>query len=404
MFDSTIGFFQGRAADGKWRLSPKEFDPRVWGHDFTETNGWNFAFTVPHDGQGLANLYGGRDKLAGKLDAYFADAETADAKLVGSYGGVIHEMVEARDVRMGQYGHSNQVSHHIIYMYNYAGQPAKTQARVREILARAYLGSEIGQGYLGDEDNGEMSAWQIFSALGFYPLQVGSPYYAIGSPLFTKATVHLENGKKLVIRARDNGPRNVYVQALKVDGKAYDKTYLPHASIAGGAELEFEMGPQPSRWGTGPDAPPPSVTRGSAVPQPMRDLTGPGQGTPSASGDTDVKGLFDDSSATRVSFSSPAPWVEYRMGEGAPPVTFYTLTSAEVAGDPQAWVLKGSTDGKAWTVLDERKQEAFPWRRYTRPFKVARPGRYAYYRLEVTANSGEPTTALAEVELLARPK
>ena len=147
MFDPAIRFFQGRAADGTWKSAPDEYDPRVWGHDhdYTETNGWNFAFHVPHDGQGLANLYGGRDRLAEKLDRFFSIPETAG--FPGSYGGIIHEMVEARDVRMGQWGFSNQVSHHIPWMYGYVGQPYKTQEKVREVLRRLYVGSEIGQGY-----------------------------------------------------------------------------------------------------------------------------------------------------------------------------------------------------------------------------------------------------------------
>ena len=145
MFDPAIRFFQGRASDGTWKSSPDEYDPRVWGHDhdYTETNGWNFAFHVPHDGQGLANLYGGRDRLADEARQFFATPETA--KFVGSYGGVIHEMTEARDVRMGQWGFSNQVSHHIPYMYDYAGQPWKTQAKVREALRRMYVGSRSGR-------------------------------------------------------------------------------------------------------------------------------------------------------------------------------------------------------------------------------------------------------------------
>ena len=204
MFDPAIRFFQGRDASGRWKSSPQDYDPRVWGHehDYTETDGWNFAFHTPHDGQGLANLYGGRDGLANKLDTFFSTPETA--KFVGSYGGTIHEMIEARDVRMGQWGFSNQVSHHIPYMYDYTGQPAKAQAKVREVLRRLYLGSEIGQGYAGDEDNGETSAWYLFSALGIYPLQVGSENYVIGSPLFKRATVRLENGRKLVVKARNN--------------------------------------------------------------------------------------------------------------------------------------------------------------------------------------------------------
>src|SRR5437764_8123070 len=252
------------------------------------------AFHVPHDGQGLANLYGGRAGLEKKLDEFFATPETAT--FPGAYGGTIHEMLEARDVRMGQYGHSNQPSHHITYMYDYAGQPWKTQALVREALSRLYLGSEIGQGYPGDEDNGEMSTWYIFSALGFYPLRMGSPYYAVGSPLFTKATVHLENGRSIVVNAPKNSPSNVYVQGLKVNGKAYGKTFLPHDLLTMGATLDFDMGPKPSNWGSGADAAPVSITQGPNVARPMRDLTGPGKGTATGTPGMDVSRLFDNNS------------------------------------------------------------------------------------------------------------
>ncbi|MEV0383196.1 GH92 family glycosyl hydrolase [Nonomuraea sp. NPDC050643] len=392
MFDPAVGFFQGRNADGSFRRKPGAYDPRTWGFDYTETNGWNMAFHVPQDGRGLANLYGGADKLADKLDAFFADQETA--MFPGSYNGIIHEMREARDIRMGQYGHSNQPSHHIAYMYDHAGQPWKTQEKVREALSRLYLGSEIGQGYPGDEDNGEMSAWQVFSALGFYPLQMGSPYYAIGSPLFKKATVHLGGGKKLVIKAPGNNARNVYVHGVKVDGKAWDKTYLPHDLLAKGGELEFTMGPRQSRWGTGKDAAPPSITGDDRVPEPLHDLTGPGRGTASAAGGADVKALFDDDSGTRAAL--PA-WVQYAFGEQRE-ARFYTLTSGagQPSEDPAGWVLEGSADGTAWKVLDERSGESFPWRLQTRPFKIAEPGAYAHYRIRFTGG-----TSLAEIELLA---
>jgi predicted alpha-1,2-mannosidase len=216
LFDPAIRFFQGKSAAGKWTTPPDRSDPRVWGsrHDYTETDGWNFAFHAPQDGQGPANLCGGRDKLAAKLDQFFATPETAT--FTGSYGGTIHEMLEARDVRMGQWGGSNQVSHHIPYMYDYAGQPWKAQAKVREALARLFLGSEIGQGYPGDEDNGEMSAWYVFGALGFYPLQMGSPYYVVGSPLFKQATIHLEGGRDLVIK----GPEQQRAQRLRARPEA----------------------------------------------------------------------------------------------------------------------------------------------------------------------------------------
>ena len=400
MFDPAVGFFQGRNADGSFRVKPGSYDPRAWGFDYTETSGWNMAFHVPQDGRGLANLYGGRDGLADKLDEFFATPETAT--FPGSYGGVIHEMREARDVRMGQYGHSNQPSHHIIYMYDYARQPAKAQQKVREALSRLYLGSEIGQGYPGDEDNGEMSAWYVFSALGFYPLQMGSPYYAIGSPLFTKATVHLEDGKDLVIKAPNNSARNVYVQGLTVNGKRYDKTYLPHDLLADGATLQFTMGDRPSRWGTGPDAAPPSITRGDQPPAPLDDATGPAAGVPTAGGGVDPAGLFDDSSSTAVSLPGADPWLRYDVAGDAPTVRYYTLTSGagDAAADPSGWVLEGSNDGQQWTLLDRRDGEAFRWRSQTRPFKVDRPGAYRDYRLRVTGNGGAASTALAEIELL----
>lgn len=227
LFDTGAGFFQGRDAKGDWRVRSSAYDPREWGYDYTETNGWGYAFTAPQDSRGLANLYGGRKGLADKLDEYFATPETASPDHVGSYGGVIHEMTEARDVRMGMYGHSNQVAHHVIYMYDAAGEPWKAQAYVREALSRLYTGSEIGQGYHGDEDNGEQSAWYLFSALGFYPLVMGSGEYAIGSPLFKKATVHLENGRDLVIRAPENSARNVYVQGVRFNGLPWTSTSLP---------------------------------------------------------------------------------------------------------------------------------------------------------------------------------
>ena len=395
-FDPEAGFFQGRDADGDWRVPAADYDPRVWGHDYTETNGWNMAFTVPQDGRGLANLYGGREALAGKLDEFFATPETAG--FPGSYDGVIHEMREARDVRMGQYGHSNQPSHHIPYMYDFAGQPAKTQEKVREALSRLYLGGELGQGYAGDEDNGEMSAWYVFGALGFYPLQMGSPAYAIGSPLFTKATVHLPGGKDLVINAPENSAENVYVQGLEVNGQPHTSTSLPHELIADGGVLDFDMGPEPADWGTAPQDAPPSLTAGDEPPTPLPDLTGPGKGTDGGSDGADVTAMFDDSSATAATAGGAAPWVGYEFADPqVEAVTHYTVTSPEESGEPVGWVLSGSSDGQHWTTVDTRSGEKFPWRQQTRVFKVENPERYSQYRLEST--DGTPIT-LAELELL----
>ncbi|MCN9242927.1 GH92 family glycosyl hydrolase [Streptomyces sp. RY43-2] len=379
LFDTRVGFFQGRDARGAWRLDPAHYDPRVWGGDYTETNGWGLAFTVPQDSRGLANLYGGRARLAAKLDRYFTTPETAAPRFAGSYGRVIHEMTEARDVRMGMYGHSNQPAHHVIYLYDAVGQPWKAQAKVREVLSRLYTGSEIGQGYLGDEDNGEQSAWYLFSALGFYPLVMGSGEYAVGSPLFTKATVHLDNGRDLVVNAPKNSAKNVYVQGLRVNGTAWTSTSLPHALLARGAVLDFAMGPRPSAWGTGKNAGPGSITRDDRVPSPRTDqLLGTGP-------------LFDDTSATEASVTS----VDLPVG-GRTKAVQYTLTSpADHTRAPAGWRLTASEDGTHWTTLDRREGRAFAWDRQTRVFSIPRPAAHTRYRLVL-----DKASTLAEVELL----
>ncbi|WP_430378071.1 GH92 family glycosyl hydrolase [Streptomyces sp. B1-3] len=380
LFDAKAGFFQGRDEKGDWRVPSGSYDPRVWGYDYTETNGWGYAFTAPQDSRGLANLYGGRAGLAEKLDTYFSTPETASPEFVGSYGGVIHEMTEARDVRMGMYGHSNQVAHHVTYMYDAAGQPWKTQRNVREVLSRLYVGSEIGQGYHGDEDNGEQSAWYLFSALGFYPLVMGSGEYAVGSPLFTKATVHLENGRDLVVRAPENSARNVYVQGLKVNGKPWTSTSLPHAVLSKGAVLDFAMGPRPSKWGTGKNAAPVSITQDDEVPTPRADvLSGDGA-------------LFDNTSATEAAVTS----VDLPVSGEVEGVQYTVTSSSDRAKAPAGWTLQGSADGSTWKTLDRRSGESFAWDRQTRAFTVKSPGTYGKYRLVLDGEA-----VLSEVELLA---
>ncbi|MFF5188410.1 GH92 family glycosyl hydrolase [Streptomyces sp. NPDC000345] len=380
LFDSRAGFFQGRDDKGAWRVTSSAYDPRVWGYDYTETNGWGYAFTAPQDSRGLANLYGGRAGLAQKLDTYFATPETASPEFVGSYGGVIHEMTEARDVRMGMYGHSNQVAHHAIYMYDAAGRPWKAQAKVREALSRLYTGSSIGQGYHGDEDNGEQSAWYLFSALGFYPLVMGSGEYAVGSPLFKKATVHLENGEDLVIRAPKNSGRNVYVQGLKVNGRAWTSTSLPHALLAKGGVLDFAMGPRPSAWGSGKDAAPVSITRDDRVPAPRKDVLAA------------TNALFDNTSKTAATVTEA---VDLPVTTGVRAVQ-YTLTSSDRAKAPTSWRLEGSRDGTTWKTLDRRTGLTFAWDLQTRAFTVGSPGTYAAYRLVF-----DGPAEVAEVELLS---
>ncbi|WP_198651603.1 GH92 family glycosyl hydrolase [Dyella sp. C11] len=398
LFDASTGFFVGRKPDGSWRIDAQHFDPFAWGGDYTETNAWNMTFEGVHDGQGLANLYDGVEGLAKKLDAFF-DAGTAFN--TGAYGGIIHEMLEARDVRMGQYGHSNQPSHHILYMYDLAGQPWKTQDKVRDALSRLYVGSEIGQGYPGDEDNGEMSAWWVFSAAGFYPLRMGTPTYAIGAPYFPHMIIHLDNGKTIDIRAPEVSDHNRYIQGMTLNGKPYDRSWLAHADLSNGAVLDFRMGGSPSKWGSGNgDARLPSLTTGSGAPAPLVDLADRKGSQVTVKGDANAAhALSDNTSDTEATLQGSDAVVQLDMDQ-AQQVSMYTLTSSAKTGhDPKSWTLEGSTDGVHWVTLDERHGEAFPWRRQTRAFGVAKPASYAHYRWHVNHVDASGVT-LSEVEWL----
>lgn len=375
LFDPAIDFFQGRRPDGQFAKTPAEFDPCEWGGDFTETCGWNFAFHVAHDPRGLANLYGGPRGLEAKLDEFFATPELAVKK--GTYSIVIHEMLEAQAVRMGQFGFSNQPAHHIAWMYNYAGTPHKTQAIVREVLQRLFVGEQIGQGYPGDEDNGEMSAWYLFGALGIYPLRVGAPEYAIGSPLFSRVVVTPVGGTPIEITAQNH--EHPYVQDVLVDGKQLSVASITDAALRAARRIEFTLGPEPSDWATLDT--PPSLTTDDTVATPLVDLI-PRQAHP----------LFDDTSTTSMVVDTPITWSLPEPGTA----TFYTLTSGETTSSPTAWRLEASADGSTWSVLDERHDETFPWPHQTRPFRIPSPAEYTHYRLTITST---PTT-LTQLELL----
>ncbi|WP_036112593.1 MULTISPECIES: GH92 family glycosyl hydrolase [Luteibacter] len=396
LFDPAVGFFVARDPAGKWRWTDKDFSPIRWGGDYTETNAWNMAFHAPQDGAGLAALYGGREALAAKLDQFFSAPGKFD---VGDYGDVIHEMLEARDVRMGQYGHSNQPSHHIIWMYDEAGQPWKTQDKLRDAVSRLYVGSEIGQGYPGDEDNGEMSAWWLFGAAGFYPLRMGTPEYVIGAPHFPHMTIRLENGASIDIRAPGVSDTNRYVQSLKVNGQAWNKVTLPHELLARGATLDFDMGPSPSKWGTGEDALPASITAEGAKPAPLVDLTADGGKAFGSVKADELARLFDNTSDTTAHLDAKGAAIGWHFVR---PVTveMLTLTSSAKPADPSGWVLEGSSDGKHYTPVDERKGETWPWRRQTRAFAVATPKAYAWYRLRLVAADPAAGVDISEVEFL----
>ena len=414
LFSPELNFFSGKSRSGILSVSKDDFDPTSWGGDYTETNAWNMAFYAPQDGRGLANLYGGRVKLAEKLDEFFS---MNGAYNPGGYGGEIHEMKEAREIKLGQYGHSNQPSHAIPYMYDFAGRPDQTQKIVRDILSRIYVGSDFGQGYIGDEDNGEMSGWYVLSALGFYPLSMGNPEYAIGSPLFKKATIHLESGKDLVINAPENSKKNVYIQSVKLNGEDYNKLTFQHSDLAKGGTIDFAMGSTPSAWGSSVDAMPTSITKTDAVPNPIADMTSttpekldaaPTQSIVSDSvysaETSDVKNLFDNSSSTTATFVSSANGTASVYYSFASPVypEMYTITSGtDKTNAPTAFKLYGSNDGSTWSEMDSRSNVAFDWNKYTRPFALGDDklqNKYKHYRLDMS--NGKSTIEVAELELL----
>ncbi|HEX2534350.1 MAG TPA: GH92 family glycosyl hydrolase, partial [Chitinophagaceae bacterium] len=215
--------------------------PFKWGDAFTEGNSWHYSWSVFHDVEGLIGLMGGKKMFTAMLDSVFNLPPVYDESY---YGGVIHEIREMQIMNMGQYAHGNQPIQHMIYLYNYAGQPWKTQYWVRQALDRLY--APTPDGYCGDEDNGQTSAWYVFSALGFYPVCPGVDQYVLGAPLFKKVTVSLENGKKLVIEAPANSAKNVYVQNLQFNGAVHNKNWIGHSDLMKGGALRFTMGAQPN--------------------------------------------------------------------------------------------------------------------------------------------------------------
>lgn len=253
VFDPNVGFMRGRLGDGSWR---PDFDPTEWGGPFTEGSAWHFLWSVPHDPAGLANLLGGPGAMGEKLDALF---ETPGEFRVGSYGFVIHEMAEMVRGQLGQYAQCNQPIHHALYLYAWTDRPWEAQRRAREVMDRMY--GATPDGLPGDEDNGEMSAWYVLSALGLYAVAPGAPVWTLGSPLFERARVHLPNGRDLVIEAPENTPATPYVQSLRLGDEDHDAAWIPHDRLAQGGTLSYVMGPAPNpARATAPEAAPPSLS------------------------------------------------------------------------------------------------------------------------------------------------
>lgn len=403
VFDTSRGFFIGRTSAGGWRES---FDPDEWGHDYTETNGWGTAFTAPHDGAGLAELHGGEAALGAKLDAFFARPETGSASLSGHYGFAIHEMTEARDVRMGMLGLSNQPAHHIPFMYMFAGRHDDAHRIVRECLTRLFVGSDLGQGYPGDEDNGEMSAWYVFATIGLYPLVPGSASYVIVPPSVQRTVLRPVGGKEIVIEAVGTGG---YIRSVMLDGTPWDEISIPHARLVTGAHLVIELSEVPCGWAKNSRPPSASVISGTC--QPIVDLAESAElvaesavvgdeallsspTTTDSAATSAVSALVDDVGETEVALAA-GEQVEVALARERG-LSLYTVTSA-LTGEI-GWELEYLDAGGATVAREERAGETYVWAGQTRVFRIRRGAPVVAGAVRFTALSDCVLTQLELIE------
>ena len=235
VFDPSIRLMRGKDSKGNFETP---FNPTDWTRSFTEGDTWHWTWCVFHDPQGLIDIMGGKDSFNQMMDSTFIVPPVAKERM-------IHEEREMQVMNMGQYAHGNQPIQHMIYLYNYSGQPWKTQYWIREVMDKLY--SAHADGYCGDEDNGQTSAWYVFSALGFYPVCPGTDQYVIGAPYMPYFDVRLENGNHIIVKAPDVSDKNRYVQSMKVNGKPYTKMYITHKMLTDGCTIEFVMGSKPNK-------------------------------------------------------------------------------------------------------------------------------------------------------------
>lgn len=368
LWDPTSSFFRPRTARGSWADVP--FDPRRWGGGHTETNAWGNRFSAPHDGAGLARLFGGPAGLGAALDAAFTEPETGRARFAGSYGTAIHEMLEARDIRRGMWGLSNQPAHHVPWMYAHTDRPWRADEILGDAAARLFRGIRIGQGYPGDEDNGEMSAWHLFTVLGLAPYQPGSGRLLLTAPQVSQAHLQPLGGEKLMIRARRDEASDRYIQAVRRDGAAWTSADVGIADLREGGVWEIELGPQPVIW---------------ADPLPRRPFFAPD--------DTDGIALRD--LAVRAVRLGPVSAGEQR--------TIRTAPTREFAEDPLLVI--GLQDAGRYSfrvradtaMVAEFVDEPWVWQQQTRPFAVSIPPATRRVTVEWL---GEPGV-LTVVQLLA---
>ncbi|WP_353649448.1 GH92 family glycosyl hydrolase [Nakamurella sp. A5-74] len=380
VFDPVTGFFRGRGPDGSWRgeRTAAGFDPDVWGHDYTETNAWGTMFTAPHDGAGLVALHQAGRGFDIALQEFSAATETGASAVAGSYGGVIHEMTEARDIRMGMLGLSNQPAHHIPFVPMFAGRHDDAHRVVRECVTRLFVGSDLGQGYPGDEDNGEMSAWWVWSAIGLYPLSPATGSYVLVPPLFDRTELPT-SGTVIELAGTSRGP---YLRSVTIDGEPWHSIAVPHSVIAGGAHLVLTLSDEPTGWGA--DSRPVSASELHGYADTPADVL-PSGASP----------LTDDAAATVVRLAAGE-----QLTLDLPPTdaSLYTVT-VDAPGEHRWQLELLAPDGTE--IHQQTRCEMFDQPRQTRVFRVSDAPLPAATGLRLTATDD---LALRQLELIARGK
>ena len=315
LFDPSSGFMRAKE-NARW-VEP--FDPRSVTFNYTEANAWQYSFFAPQDVAGLIELYGGRESFVRKLDQLFSEKEELSGRNQLDISGMI-----------GQYAQGNEPSHHVSYLFNYAGAPWRTQELVRRIVDSLYTAEP--DGLCGNDDCGQMSAWYVFSAMGFYPVTPGLPYYSIGSPLFDRVTIRLEDGKQFVIRAESNSARNKFIQSARLNNISLARTYIYHEDITRGGSIDFVMGPKPNeQWGSAIDDVPPANPTTKTVTPPVLQA---------------VSTVFFDSLEISMACTTPEATIYYSIGMGNTAPTYQKYTGPVVLRESSAIVLYAEKDSR----------------------------------------------------------
>ena len=387
VFDHDRGFFIGRDAAG---IRREPFDPLDWGTDYTETHAWGTAFTVPHDGAGLAELHGGEVALGRKLDELLRIRETVAPTQVGHYGTVIHEMVEARDTRMGLLALSNQPAHHIPYMYLFAGRHDDAHALVRESLDRLFVGSDFGQGYPGDEDNGEMSAWYLFGTIGLYPLVPGSGTFVLTPPAVRRTVLRPQGRPEIEIVVASGEPGFRHVAGVRVDGEPWHAISIEHAVLAGGCTIEFDLAEHPTDWAA--DSRPPSAPQFLGFASPLQDVAVAAGSSASIPGH---ERLLDDAGDHVLSLAA-GDWITVPLTQPTP-VSLVSLTlDAPQRVDFRVELL--DAEGHPVASRDYADRE-FEWMSQTRVFRAPGEGTTVAHAVRLTL--GGTAARARQVEVFA---